>query len=70
MDALKTEGEYSEALAKIERLMNAAPGSWEEVRLEALCQLVEAYEEEHYPIDPPDPAEAIKFRKDQEQPPE
>ena len=35
-------------------------------RLDVLVTLIEAYEEEHYPIDPPDPIEAIKFRMEQQ----
>ena len=53
-------------LARIETLMDAQPGSAEEDELELLALLVEKYEAEHYPIDPPDPVEAIKFRMDQE----
>jgi HTH-type transcriptional regulator/antitoxin HigA len=34
--------------------------------LDVLVTLIEAYEEEHYPIDPPDPIEAIKFRMEQQ----
>jgi HTH-type transcriptional regulator/antitoxin HigA len=63
---LKTEAEYDAALERIDALMNAAPGSSEEEELELLAILVEKYEEEHYPIELPDPVEAIKFRMEQE----
>ena len=63
---LKTEDEYEAALARIESLMDAEPGSSQEEELELLVLLVENYEAEHYPIDLPDPVEAIKFRMDQE----
>ena len=63
---LKTEDEYEAALARIESLMDAEPGSPQEEELELLVLLVENYEAEHYPIDLPDPVEAIKFRMDQE----
>ncbi len=63
---IKNEKEYQEALSEIEQLMDAAPGSSEEERLEVLSILVEKYEKENYPIDLPDPIEAIKFRMEQE----
>ena len=63
---LKTEAEYEAALAYIETLMDAAPGSPEEEELSLFALLVEQYEREHYPIDPPDPIDAILFRMDQE----
>ena len=46
--------------------MDAATGSPAEEELELLAVLVEKYEEEHYPIEYPDPVEAIKFRMEQE----
>ena len=46
--------------------MDAKPGSPKEEELELWSLLVERYEEEHFPIDLPDPVEAIKFRMDQE----
>ena len=54
---LKTEADYETALAYIETLMDAAPGSPEEEELSLFTLLVEQYEREHYPIDPPDPDE-------------
>ena len=63
---IKTEDEYAEALARVEMLMNAKPGSSKEEELELWSLLVERYEEEHFPIDLPDPVEAIKFRMQQE----
>ena len=45
--------------------MNAEPGSQEEDELELWSLLVEEYERKHFPIDPPDPIDAIKFRMDQ-----
>ena len=52
---LKTEAEYDETLERIDTLMNAPPGSAEEEELELLAILVEKYEQEHYPIELPDP---------------
>ena len=63
---LKTETEYEAALTRIEALMDAEPGSAQEDELELLALLVEKYEDEHYPIDLPDPVEAIKFRMEQQ----
>jgi len=62
---LKTEAEYEAALERTAALMDASPGSPEEEELELLAFLVETYEQEHYPIDLPDPIEAIKFRMEQ-----
>jgi HTH-type transcriptional regulator/antitoxin HigA len=63
---LKTEADYEAALAYIETLMDAAPGSPAEEELSLFALLVEQYEREHYPIAPPDPIDAILFRMDQE----
>ncbi len=63
---IKNEHEYEDTLAEIELLMDAAPGSPEADRLEVLSILVEKYEEEHYPIEMPDPITAIKFRMEQQ----
>ena len=63
---IKTESDYDAALERIEALMDAVPGSSEEEELELLAMLVEKYEQEHYPIDLPDPVEAILFRMEQE----
>lgn len=63
---IKTEEEYQAALAHLETLMDAIPGSPEEDELELFGLLVEKYEEEHFPIDLPDPIEAIKFRMEQQ----
>jgi HTH-type transcriptional regulator/antitoxin HigA len=56
---IKTESDYEAALAEIERLMEAEPNTPEGDKLDVLTTLVETYEEKHYPIDPPDPIEAI-----------
>lgn len=62
---IKTEGDYQATIAEIEKLWNSEPDSPESDRLDILATLVEAYECKHYPIDPPDPVEAIKFRMEQ-----
>lgn len=58
---LKTETDYHEALAEIERLFDAPPHSPESDRLELLTTLVEVYEEKHHPIEAPDPISAIIY---------
>jgi HTH-type transcriptional regulator / antitoxin HigA len=63
---IKTEEEHAAALARVESLMNAKPGSAKEEELELWSLLVERYEQEHFPVDLPDPVEAIKFRMEQE----
>lgn len=56
---IKTEADYEEALARIDELWEAELGSPEGDLLDVLTTLVEAYEEKHHPILPPDPVEAI-----------
>lgn len=63
---IRSEADYEAALAEIERLWGARSGTPESDRLNVLATLVDAYESEHEPIDPPDPIEAIKFRMDQQ----
>jgi HTH-type transcriptional regulator/antitoxin HigA len=62
---IRTEAEYEAALKEISSLLDASVGSKEAELLDRLSSLVEEYEEEHYPIGPPDPIEALKFRKEQ-----
>jgi HTH-type transcriptional regulator / antitoxin HigA len=63
---IKTQREYRAALRRVEELMDARPGTAAGDELELLAALVEIYEEEHYPIPPPNPIEAIRFRMEQE----
>lgn len=58
---IKTEADYEAALAEIERLFDAPPGTAESDRLDVLTTLVEAYEDQNYDIPMPDPIEAIKY---------
>lgn len=62
---IRSEQDYDAALERIDALMDAQAGTPELDELEVLATLVELYEEKHYPIDLPDPIEAIKFRMDQ-----
>jgi HTH-type transcriptional regulator/antitoxin HigA len=63
---IKTESDYAAAMRRIESVWGAAPGTPEGDELEVLATLAEAYERQHYPVDLPDPVEAIKFRLEQE----
>ena len=62
---LKTEEDYKKALARLDETFDAQANTKEGDEAELLMLLIESYEKEHYPIDPPDPIEAIKFRMEQ-----
>ncbi len=62
---IKTKRDYEVALIEIERLMGAKRNSPEGDRLDVLVTLVEAYEAKHFPLELPDPVEAIKFAMEQ-----
>lgn len=62
---IRTEADYHATLREIETLMSAAANSPEGDRLDVLVTLVEAYEGRHFPMDLPDPIEAIKFMMEQ-----
>jgi HTH-type transcriptional regulator/antitoxin HigA len=62
---IKTERDYRKALKEIDNLWDAKPNTSMGDRLDVLVTLVEAYEQKHYKVDPPDPIEAIKFRIEQ-----
>jgi len=62
---IKTENDYTDSIKRIEVLWGAKKESIEGDELDLLCTLVESYEMHHYPIAPPDPIDAIKFRMDQ-----
>ena len=62
---IRNEKDLKKALARIDVLIDSKRGTPEYDELEVLSTLVEAYEERHHPIDPPDPVEAIKFRMEQ-----
>jgi HTH-type transcriptional regulator / antitoxin HigA len=58
---IKNERDYRKALKEIDSLMDARPNTPQGDRLDVLVTLVEAWEERHWPIDLPDPVEAILF---------
>jgi HTH-type transcriptional regulator/antitoxin HigA len=62
---IKTEKDYNDALKRFEKIFHAQIDSKEGDEAEILSMLIEKYEGEHYPIDAPDPIEAIKFRMEQ-----
>ena len=62
---IHSEADYRATLREIEGLMTATVGSPEGDRLDVLVTLVEAYERAHFPMDLPDPIEAIKFVMEQ-----
>lgn len=62
---IRTKTDYRAALGEIESLMTARAGSAEGERLDVLVTLVEAYERKHFPMDLPDPIEAIRFSMEQ-----
>ncbi len=62
---IRTSGDHESALKRINALMSASPGTEEGDELDVLTTLVDAYEARHFPIDSPDPIEAIKFRMEQ-----
>ena len=63
---IKTEAEYQATLARIEKIFDAKPGTAKGDELELLLLLVETYEDKAYPIDPPDPIAALRFRMEQD----
>lgn len=62
---IRSEADYEAALVEAERLWGAKAGTRHGDRLDVLATLIDAYEAQHHPIDPPDPIEAIKFRMEQ-----
>src|SRR5947208_5552824 len=63
---IRTKLDYEAALQDVERLWGAKAGTSDGDRLDVLATLIDAYEAEHYPMEPPDPIEAIKFRMEQQ----
>lgn len=63
---IRSDADYRHTLTEIDRLWGAKEGTDDGDRLDVLATLVEAYEAGHFPIDPPDPIDAIKFRMEQQ----
>jgi HTH-type transcriptional regulator/antitoxin HigA len=62
---IKTKKDYEQALKRVESLWDAKPNSREGDELDVLATLIEKYENDNFPIEFPDPVEAIKFRMEQ-----
>lgn len=62
---IKTEQDYNSAIKRIEELWGAKKDTPKGDELDLLVTLVESYEMKHFPIAPPDPIDAIKFRMEQ-----
>lgn len=62
---IKSKKDYQAAMQRLDVIFDAKPGTPEGDELEVLGILIEKYEQEHYPVDYPDPIEAIKFRMEQ-----
>jgi len=62
---IKTKRDYEQAMLRLETLFDAKKGTPKGDELEILSLLIEKYEDEKFPIDLPDPIEAIKFRMEQ-----
>jgi len=63
---IRSPEDYEIALRDVGALWGAPGGTKEGDRLDVLATLIDAYESQHFPIDPPDPVEAIKFRMEQQ----
>ena len=63
--AIKTEQDYNQALKRLEEIFHSPVNTEVGDEAEVLSILIEKYEDEHYPIEAPDPIEAIKFRMEQ-----
>ena len=63
---IRTRRDYEAALKEVERLWGAKAKTRDGDRLDVLATLIDAYEAVQYPMDPPDPIEAIKFRMEQQ----
>ncbi len=62
---IKTKEDYAKSLKRLEEIFHAPIDSTEGDEAELLSILIEKYEDEYYPIEVPDPIEAIKFRMEQ-----
>jgi HTH-type transcriptional regulator/antitoxin HigA len=63
--AIKTEEDYNQALERLNSIFHSPVNTPEGDEAEVISILIEKYEDEHYPIEAPDPIEAIKFRMEQ-----
>ena len=68
VNTIESKRDYKAALAELSDLVDIDPedGTRESARMDVIGALVEAYEDKVYPIDPPDPIDAIRFRLEQQ----
>jgi len=64
---IKTEADYRDALKRVEIIFDAAIGTPESDEADILGLMIDEYEKKHYPIEAPDPIEAIKIRMEEMQ---
>jgi HTH-type transcriptional regulator / antitoxin HigA len=62
---IKTKKDYALALKRLEKVFDASPSTPEGDEAELLAMVIDAYEQEKFPIDAPDPIEAIKIRMEE-----
>ena len=63
---IRSERDLRAAFKRLDVIFQAAAGTPQADEMEVLAALIEAYENKHYPISPPDPVDAIKFRMEQQ----
>lgn len=62
---VKTESDYKNALKRLDEIFDATVGSPESDEADVLAVLIDEYEKKHFPIEAPDPIEAIKIRMEE-----
>lgn len=68
LEAIRSESEHQAAMAEVARLWGSASGTPDGDRLDLLAALIDVYEAQQYPMDPPDPIGAILFRLEHQGP--
>jgi HTH-type transcriptional regulator/antitoxin HigA len=63
---IRSQRDHDAALKEVHRLWGAKAGTRDGDRLDVVATLIDAYEAQHHPMDPPDPVEAIIFRMEQQ----
>jgi len=63
---IRDDADLRAAFARLSSIYQAEAGTPEADEMEVLTTLIEVYENKHYPIAPPDPVEAIRFRMEQQ----
>lgn len=64
---IKSKSDYQEALARLETIFDAKTGTPESDEADLLGLIIDEYEKKYYPIEAPDPIEAIKIRMEEMQ---